>query len=330
MRYLAAALGVLAWSAAALADETARPPSDVTAAIDRGLGFLAKDALVWKSDHNCASCHHAGLVIWSMREARQRGFVVDEPTLAELTRWVAESGESKMSVPKPASAPKALDLKAVYFALALAADAHPDAGAQEGLRLFLKTVEGDQTETGSWSSWPEARPPIFINSDESMTALATLALLPAAAAGDEAAQSARDKGTAWLAAATSDDDPQSIAMRLVLWRRLGRPAEEWEPLVRRIEGAQNADGGWSQTKEMPSDAWATGQALYALAHADVKADDPAIERGRAFLVKTQRDDGGWPMTSRPVNKPGGTGAKNLIPITGAGSAWAVLGLVRSL
>ena len=119
-------------------------------------------------------------------------------------------------------------------------------------------------------------------------------------------------------------------MRLVVWRRLGRPAEEWEPLVRRIKERQNADGGWSQTPEMESDAWATGQALYALAHADVKADDPAIERGRAFLVRTQREDGSWPMTSRPVNKPGGTGAKNLIPIIGAGSAWGVLGLVRSL
>jgi squalene cyclase len=80
---------------------------------------------------------------------------------------------------------------------------------------------------------------------------------------------------------------------------------------------------------MASDAWATGQALYALAHAALKPDHPAIEHGRAFLVKTQHDDGSWPMTSRPM-KPGGAGAKNLIPITGAGSAWGVLGLVRSL
>ena len=45
-------------------------------------------------------------------------------------------------------------------------------------------------------------------------------------------------------------------------------------------------------------------------------------------LPSQRDDGSWPMTSRPV-KPGGEGSKSLIPITGAGSAWAVLGLVRS-
>jgi hypothetical protein len=328
VRYVIAALGVLVWSAMALAAEPARQPSDVAAAIDRGLGFLAKDALAWKSDHNCASCHHAGMVIWAMRESKERGFAVDEPTLTELTRWVAEAGDGKILTPRPASAPSAMSTRALYFALGLDADPHPDAIAEEGLKRFFKTLESEQTENGSWSGWPETRPPMFGNSDDSLTALATLALLPAAATGDEPASAARDKGIAWLVATKSDDDPQSIAMRLVLWRRLGRAAEECEPLVRRIEGAQNADGGWSQTKEMPSDAWATGQALYALAQA-ARPDDPVIERGRAFLVKTQRDDGSWQMTSRPM-KPGGEGAKNLIPITGAGSAWAVLGLVRSL
>jgi hypothetical protein len=216
----------------------------------------------------------------------------------------------------------------VWFALALGADARPDAISRAGRKLLLKTVQSEQTENGSWSTWPETRPPIFGNSDESLTALAILAVLPEAATGDASAKAVRDRGIRWLAETKTDDDPQSIALRLVLWKRLDRPAAEWQPLVRRIQERQNADGGWSQTKEMASDAWATGQALYALAHAGIKPDDPGIQRGRAFLIETQRDDGSWPMRSRPV-KPGGEGCKSLIPITGAGSAWAVLGLVRS-
>ena len=200
--------------------------------------------------------------------------------------------------------------------------------SQKGLKLLLKTVKAEQTENGSWSTWPETRPPIFGSSDESLTALATLAVLPAAAAGDEGAKAARDKAVKWFSETKTDDDPQSIALRLVLWTRLGRPAEEWQPLVKRIKERQNADGGWSQGKDLASDAWATGQALYALAHTAIKPDDPVITRGHAFLIKTQREDGSWPMTSRPT-KPGGEGSKSLIPITGAGSAWAVLGLVRS-
>jgi hypothetical protein len=315
-------------SGAASAQELDHNSSDVAATIDRGLVFLAKDALAWKNEHNCVSCHHAGLVLWSMREAKKHGHAVDELVLAELTTWVAESGDGKTGVPRPAGVPKALNTKAVFFALALGADPQPDAVSRVGMKLLVETVKSDQTENGSWSAWPETRPPIFGNSDESMTALATLAVLPAVAAGDESAKAVRDKGVQWLAETKTDDDPQSIAMRLVLWRRLGRPAKEWEPFVERIKERQNADGGWSQTNHMASDAWATGQALYALAHAGIKANDPVIARGHAFLIKTQRDDGSWPMASRPV-KPGGEGSKSLIPITGAGSAWAMLGLVRS-
>jgi hypothetical protein len=263
-----------------------------------------------------------------MREAKQRGHAVDEPVLADLAKWIAESGDGKFGLARPARAPRAASPKSIYFALALGADPKPDATSQAGLKLLLKTVKGEQTDSGSWSAWPETRPPIFGNSDETLTALATLAVLPAAAAGDASAKAARDKGVKWLSEAKSDDDPQSDALRLVLWCRLGRPAEERQPLVKRIKERQNADGGWGQAKGMASDAWATGQALYALAHAGVRPDEAVITRAHAFLVKTQRDDGSWPMTSRPT-KPGGKGSTSLIPITGAGSAWAVMGLVRS-
>ncbi len=327
MRFLFVIIMVVI-SGAASAQEVGDKTSGIGAAIDHGLAFLAKDALAWKKEHNCVSCHHAGLVVWSMREAKQRGHTVDEPVLAEMTKWVAESGDGRTGVPRPAGIPKALNAKAVWFALALGADAEPDAVSQAGLKRLLETVKSDQTENGVWASWPETRPPIFGNSDESMTALATLALLPAAATGDDSAKAVRDKGVQWLTETKTDDDPQSIAMRLVLWQRLNRPAQEREPLVRRIQERQNADGGWSQSPDMASDAWATGQALYALAHAGLKPAEPVIARGQAFLIKTQRDDGSWPMTSRPT-KPGGEGSKSLVPITGAGSAWAVLGLVRS-
>jgi hypothetical protein len=173
------ALVVALVAAPASAQELRRKPSGVDATIDRGLVFLAKDAVAWKTKHNCVSCHHAGLVIWSMHEAKQRGHAVDEPLLAELTKWVAESGDGKTGVPRPAKVPKALNTKAVLFALALAANPKPDAVSQKGQSLLLKTVASDQTENGSWSSWPETRPPIFGNSDDSMTALATLAVLPA-------------------------------------------------------------------------------------------------------------------------------------------------------
>jgi hypothetical protein len=263
-----------------------------------------------------------------MREAKQRGHAVNEPVVAELTQGLAESGDGRTGVPRPAGIPKALNAKAVCFALAPGADPQPSPAARQELRRLCETVEGDQTENGSWLARPGTRPPIFGRSDESMTALATLALAAPAASGDAEATVARERGVKWLAGTKTDGDPQLLAMRLVRWTRLGCLAREWQPLVRRIEARQNAYGGWSQVKGMASDAWATGQALYALAHAGIQRGEPVIRRAHAFLIKTQTDDGSWPMTSRPV-KPGRAGSKSLIPITGAGSAWAVLGLVRS-
>src|SRR5579863_4489406 len=139
--------------------------AEVDVAVERGLGFLVKDALAWKMEHNCASCHHAGLVICSMREAKQFGRAVDEPVLAELTKWVAESGNGKFGLARPANAPQAASPKAIYFALALGMDPAADKVSQEGLKLLLTTVEDEQTENGSWSAWPDTRPPMFGSSD---------------------------------------------------------------------------------------------------------------------------------------------------------------------
>ena len=196
MRFLLVTVIVAISSGTALAEESGVQPSAVGAAIDRGLGFLVKDALAWRNEHNCASCHHAGLVIWAMREAKQRGQAVDEPVLAELTKWIAESGDGKTGVPRPAGIPKAFNEKAVSFALALGADPAPDAASQEGMKRLLTTVKSDQIENGSWASWPETRPPIFGNSDERATVSAVLAVLPAAAAGDDAADRCPRQGHA--------------------------------------------------------------------------------------------------------------------------------------
>jgi len=319
----------------ACAENLGSKPPDADRATERGLAFLAADAAKWNREHGCASCHHAGLVVWALHEAKQRGRSIDEPLLAELSKAIAEDGDGKTGIARPKDIPKAINSKALYFALALAADPSPDEPTRKGLNRYLQTVREDQNDNGSWSAWPKSRPPIFGPSDDTVTSLATLALLSAPSADKpalkddaKAVQSARDAGARWLAETKSDDDPQSVALRLVVWSRLQRPTEKTAPLVERIKARQNDDGGWSQSDDMSSDAWATGQALYALAHARLGADDPAIARGRAFLVGTQRNDGSWPMTSRPT-KTSKTGARTLIPITGGGSAWAVLGLVRS-
>ncbi len=52
---------------------------------------------------------------------------------------------------------------------------------------------------------------------------------------------------------------------------------------------------------MDSDAYATGQTLYVLQATGTAPQDPVYQRGMAFLIKTQRPDGNWQVTS--LSKP---------------------------
>src|SRR5262249_5984867 len=111
--------------------------------------------------------------------------------------------------------------------------------------------------------------------------------------------------------------------------RLGKPREESKPLLESLLRLQNTDGGWSQTAEMKSDAFATGLVLYVLAGRKEAATAAAVTRAQAFLVKTQQPDGSWPMVSRRSEPSGPGPASDLRPIKYVGTAWATIGLVRS-
>jgi hypothetical protein len=65
-----------------------------------------------------------------------------------------------------------------------------------------------------------------------------------------------------------------------------------------------------------------------LSLAGVKSDRAEVRRGVAFLVASQKEDGSWQVISRAHE--GATPAKDPAPITYLGSAWATLGLMRSV
>jgi hypothetical protein len=99
--------------------------------------------------------------------------------------------------------------------------------------------------------------------------------------------------------------------------------------------SQRADGGWSQTDKMESDAYATGSALVALHEAGALATtDPAYRRGVGFLLKNQLEDGSWhvPTRSKPIQTYFESGFPHgkdqFISIAAAG--WATTALSLSL
>ncbi|MBC7855118.1 MAG: hypothetical protein IAF94_16935, partial [Pirellulaceae bacterium] len=145
----------------------------------------------------------------------------------------------------------------------------------------------------------------------------------------EPQRAALAKAIAWLDAAKPSDLHQDKVLKVLLAARAGQPREKMQATIDELFALQRADGGWSQTvPEMKSDAFATGQTLYALALAGYTAERPEIKRAINFLIATQQPDGSWPMLSRstPDGSPGSS--KLLTPINCGAASWATLGLAR--
>lgn len=311
------------------------PPAHAKAhiAMGKALDFLQKDAAKWRKERGCATCHHGTMTVWALSEAKSQGYAVSAETLADMLAWTKERFVPKLSAPRdPRPGWRLVSVPAIY--LGMMSQNLPVLSRDE-LNQVAVHLERHQEEDGTWESPPpkNGAPPIW-ESRETVALQALLAwepFVPADPKRAAAAKTGRDKTALWLSKTKPGDTTQTAALRLLLDVRTGKNASQIQAGIEQLSKRQNADGGWSQANGLPSDGFATGQALYALSFAATKHEQPAIQRAVAFLVSTQQADGSWPMTSR--DHPGVESTKKPIrypvPITYFGSAWATIGLVRS-
>jgi len=99
-----------------------------------------------------------------------------------------------------------------------------------------------------------------------------------------------------------------------------------------LKSEQREDGSWAQLLTMEGDAYATATALMALRAAGLSTDDAAYQKGVAYLLKTQREDGAWvvPTRARPLQvyfDNGDAGGRSQF-ISFQATNWAVLALLE--
>lgn len=312
-------------------------PRQVQQAIERGLGYIQTESADWLQTRVCAACHHAPITLWAMSEADRQGYAIDKKFLADAIENLLGSKDKLLSskiFPNPADPPdprpQGRGLNMGLPMLAVAAQSLPSLkdAQKQSLKLIMEEIVKKQQSDGSWEFFATLRRPPINESQTTDAAWIIMALQ--GGTGPEAPEPQRaalKKAIAWFDSAKLPDSQDKV-LKLLRLVRAGKTPEELKKTIDEVFALQRADGGWSQTAEMASDAYATGQALYVLALVGNKADRPEIRRGIDFLVSTQKADGSWPMTSRstPDGKPGG--AKLLTPITCTASAWATLGLAK--
>lgn len=312
------------------------PPPAATAphsAIERGLAFLAQDAAQWREERGCATCHHGAMTYWAQAEARAQGYDVDAQTVAESLQWTKDQFSWRIGKPRdPRPGWNLVSLPAVY--LGVMSHSLPVLSREE-VREIADHLQRHQEADGAWLV-PELSgngPPPTWESRETIAALALLAWEPPAefeTHDGESNRTARDRARQWLRDNASSHSPQALALRLLLDARGEPPASELQPRIEELLALQREDGGWSPATDAPSDAYATGQTLWALSQLGVPADRPEVLRAVAYLVVTQAADGSWPMTPRFHPGADATRERFPVPIVYFGSAWATIGLVRSV
>ena len=320
----------------ALTEASVAQVPEANHAIEKSLRYLETRAVAWMQEKKCASCHHVPMMIWAHREARDRGFAINEQVLTEVTQWMLDADKSVIH-PTPnreESAAANQHLTSAYVLLALAAGENRQDVSPESLKPIFAFVLGKQLPDGSWPP-PFKNPPNPalppVTPDQHIASLliaSSLAVWESHGVAPENVKASRAKFSEWFAVQPPENDPLFPALRLILNAHLKQLDEDASRQIAWLRDHQNKDGGWSQLIDSPSDAFATGRALYAISMAGIKSDDPMVQRSRAYLLSTQNDDGTWTMASRP-RITDGKWSDNLEPITSAGTAWATLGLLRS-
>ena len=306
-----------------------------------GLERVQQSTQMFVKRTGCVSCHHEGIGRVATAFAREHGFPVNEATdqeqekratasLAELKplldRAVADPAETK-NVPIADIGDLVTGLGSTLLGMdEKKAAANPTVGAATMVIARMQTPEGD------WR-FGFQRVPIQ-SSYFTATALAVKAMrayAPKQYADEIEGRLARAK--AWLLSAPAPNAEDKV-YRLLALKWMDASVEERKKAVEELRAAQLPDGGWAQLPGMGSDAYATGTALYALAQgAEVAAKDEAYQRGVAFLLRTQDDDGTWYVQKRaiPANNYFDTGYSfgQSQYISYAAGCWATIALIHA-
>ncbi len=271
------------------------PSADIRTAVEKALPALQKAGPVFAKKNGCISCHHQALPLQATAMAAQRSYnydhSLDDEQMASILKVIEPAqevlAEGSDVIPQ-------ISATGGYILMAL-----HDQGYQpnELTAAVVHNIAMKQRPDGSWTGFA-TRPPIA-GGDIRETALAVRGIDLYAPPGRRVEMNQRiAKARAFLLKAQPTTQEESIA-RLMGLAWAGSAPSELRDAANSVLTMQRPDGGWAQLNTRDSDAYATGEALFALHRAGVlTTDDDAYQRGLRFLLNTQEEDGSWHVKTR--------------------------------
>jgi hypothetical protein len=304
----------LALAAAPEGDPQAR------AAAQRGLDYLGKVAVQWQEDHKCYGCHVQGVTMEALTVGKSHQYTVPDGVMSKIMFGMTDisggaHGPDGLTVGEGAS------LLASAKSFGGAAFAHYDERVGPKLRKELEKTATElleyQDKDGSITPSYDALPIVAGRVQATTQAIITWRQANARTADTRWLVPIR-KAEEWLTLHAKRMSDEGGALQDLDYAIIGIHAagagsgdKLIAALARVVEKHQNDDGGFGYNMKEASNAFATGQALYALRLAGRSDGDRIVKRGTTWLLQHQQTDGGW----------GGAGFAK------AEAMWAVLGLV---
>ena len=285
--------------------EKARNPQ---VAVKSSLDLLERSMIAFSNSTACISCHQEGLGRMTTASAKLRGFKfsanMEQAQVGRLRgalnalKPLHQQAIVNPEVMKQLPLIEINELNPAYGWMMAGMAAQNDP-ATEATAAMAMVMAKQQMPDGSWSfAMPRVPMQSSVFTFTALSARSLQAYAPKTAAAETQERMARAKGWLLITPAKSSDD---MAFRLLGLKWTGASMIERQKAIDELLAAQRQDGGWAQLPGMHSDAYATGQALYALATAGgiaVKSDP--YQRGVRYLLRNQDEDGSWFVNKRAV------------------------------
>ncbi len=297
----------------AAVEPAAKPDVHVRAAASRGLAYLSTASQAWTTQHRCFGCHVQAVTMEALSVGKKHQYEVGNKDLGAMVQALklgVTAGGHTTGIAFEGSAwarydqwigNNETDQLLRYAKELLAVQAQSGAIVDDDRRLpvtggtLQTTFQAAQTWRQAYARTADAKwlPPL-------RRAEAYLAT----------------QISAWQSKGQSAylQDLNFVLLGL-LASGVTRTETSVQQLVKMLLVRQNADGGWG-LESGKSDAFATGQTVYALKTAGYSDHDLPVARAIRFVVSKQEQSGAW-----RTYRSGQGGAEK------AETMWAVLGLV---
>jgi ankyrin repeat protein len=313
--------------------ENAAEPARIQTAVAKSIPLLQQTGKVWFAKQACTSCHHSTLPTLALITARRHSVSIDE-TEARTHFRQAYSYLTDFDAMAQGTEPATLSNGDSYALWAASEAGLPRNAGSSAMALMLAR---QQSSDGHWRT-PDVRPPQS-GSLFTVTALSLRALDSYLPPSLNAERKRRiERARQWLETNTPTSTEDS-AFRLLGAKWSASTTAIRKEYARQLMAQQRPDGGWAQIPTRPSDAYASGQVLFALVEgAEVPVENASIQRGFAYLLGTQLADGSWLVQSRmhygaPLSphyfETGFPHGRNQVTSC-SGTSWAVMALSLAL